>query len=163
MVQPTNGQVFNVIDLEREIESEVRNRPPVRDPRPLTYAPARLRAPLPTAEPLEIPDYVQHRDGATEIGKLSAEAVVREYEAAAKDIEAMGAELVDRVKQCEAMTRDAMVATDEMKETARRYREEARRIFLQIEDCSLMTAEVRKTCLELKEKIAGPSPATAPS
>jgi len=29
--------------------------------------------------------------GATEIGKLSAEAVVREYEAAAKDIEAMGA------------------------------------------------------------------------
>jgi hypothetical protein len=163
MVQSTNGQVFNVIDLEREIESEVRNRPPVRDPRPLTYAPARLRAPLPMAEPLEIPDYVQHRDGATEIGKLSAEAVVREYEAAAKDIEAMGAELIERVKQCEAMTRDALAATDDMKETARRYREEAKRIFLQIEDCSLMTAEVRKTCLELKEKIAGPSPATAPS
>jgi hypothetical protein len=160
MVQSTNGQVFNVIDLEREIESEVRNRPPVRDPRPLTYAPARLRAPL---EPLAIPDYVQHRDGATEIGKLSAEAVVREYEAAAKDIEAMGAELIERVKQCEAMTREAVAATDEMKETARRYREEAKRIFLQIEDCSLMTAEVRKTCVELKEKIAGPSPATAPS
>src|SRR3978361_837310 len=101
MVQSTNGQVFNVIDLEREIESEVRNRPPIRDPRPLTYAPARLRAP--TAEPLEIPDYVQHRDGATEIGKLSAEAVVREYEGAAKDNEAMGEELTRRGHKSSAM------------------------------------------------------------
>jgi hypothetical protein len=161
MVQSTNGQVFTVIDLEREIESEVRNRPPARDPRPLSYAPPRMRMPM--AEPLAIPDYVQHRDGATEIGKLSAEAVVREYEAAAKDIEAMGAELIERVKQCEAMTREALAATDEMKETARRYREEAKRIFLQIEDCSLMTAEVRKTCVELKEKIASPSPSASPA
>ena len=104
-----------------------------------------------------MPDYVEHREGATEIGKLSAEAVVREYEAAAKDIEAMGAELIERVKQCEAMTRDALAVTEEMKETAARYREEAKRIFLQIENCTLMTAEVRKTCTELKEKIAGPA------
>ena len=164
MGQSTPGQVFNVIDLEREIESEVRNRPPHREARSLSYAPPRMRAPaLAIPDSLAIPDYVEHREGATEIGKLSAEAVVREYELAAKEIEAMGAELIERVKQCEAMTRDALAATDEMKETARRYREEAKRIFLQIEDCSLMTAEVRKTCLELKEKIAGPSPATAPS
>jgi hypothetical protein len=48
-----------------------------------------------------------------------------------------------------------------MKETAARYRAEAKRIFLQIEDCSLITAEVRKTCTELKERIA--VPATAPA
>jgi hypothetical protein len=47
-----------------------------------------------------------------------------------------------------------------MKETAARYREEAKRIFLQIENCTLMTSEVRKTCTELKERIA--APATAP-
>jgi hypothetical protein len=101
-----------------------------------------------------MPDYVEHREGATEIGKLSAEAVVSEYEAAAKDIEAMGGELIERVKQCEEMTRDALAVTEEMKDTAARYREEAKRIFLQIENCTLMTAEVRKTCTELKEKIA---------
>ena len=111
--------------------------------------------------PAGAPDYVEHRDGATQTRKLSAEAVVREYEAAAKDIEAMCAELVERVKQCEAMTRDALAATEEMKETAARYRAEAKRIFLQIEDCSLMTAEVRKTCAELKERIA--APATTPA
>jgi hypothetical protein len=41
--------------------------------------------------------------------------------------------------------------------TAKRYREEAKRVFLQIENCSLVTAEVRKTCTELKEKIAVPA------
>ena len=48
-----------------------------------------------------MPEYVEHNEAATEIGKLYAEAVVREYEAAAKEIEAMGAELIERVKQCE--------------------------------------------------------------
>ncbi len=156
MVKPIAGQVFNVVDMEREIEEQVRNSPPIRDQRPVNFAPPRVRAPA-----LSIPDYVEHREGATEIGKLSAEAVVREYEAAAKDIEAMGAELIERVKQCEAMTRDALAVTEEMKDTAARYREEAKRIFLQIENVTLMTAEVRKTCSELKEKIA--APATAPA
>jgi chromatin segregation and condensation protein Rec8/ScpA/Scc1 (kleisin family) len=156
MLNPTLERVVGVTDLEQEIEAEFRNRPPVREQRPVNFAPPRVRAPA-----LSMPDYVEHREGATEIGKLSAEAVVREYEAAAKDIEAMGAELIERVKQCEAMTRDALAVTEEMKETAARYREEAKRIFLQIENVTLMTAEVRKTCTELKEKIA--APATAPA
>jgi hypothetical protein len=103
-----------------------------------------------------MPYYVEHRDGATEIGKLTAEAIVGEYETAAKEIEGMGAQLIDCAKRCEAMTRDALFVIEEMKETAARYREEAKRVFLQIENCSLMTAEVRKTCTELKQKIAVP-------
>jgi hypothetical protein len=135
--------------MEREIEAEVRSRPPAQGPRPANFAPPKVGAPA-----LAMPDYVEHRDGATEIGKLSAEAVVREYEAAAKEIEAMGGELIERVQQCEAMTRDALAVTGELKEIAERYREEAKRVFVEIESCSLVTAEVRKTCTELKEKIA---------
>jgi hypothetical protein len=156
MTQSIVERVFSMTDLERDIEAEVRNRPQIDEPGPENFAPPRLRV-----QTLSIPDYVEHRDGATEIGKLTAEAVVREYEAAAKDIEGMGVELIERVKQCEAMTRDALAVTAEMKELAMRYREEAKRIFLQIEDCSLMTAEVRKTCAELKERIA--APATTPA
>jgi hypothetical protein len=133
--------------MEREIEAQVRNRPAAHEPRP--FAPPKVGSP-----DIAMPDYVEHSDGATEIGKLSAEAVVREYEAAAKEIEAMGMELTELVKQCETATRDALVVTDELKETAGRYREEAKRVFLQIENCSLVMAEVRKTCAELKEKIA---------
>ena len=150
VVQSTIGRVLT--DMEREIETEVRNRPPVHESRPVNVAPPRVGAPA-----LAMPDYVEHREGATEIGKLSAEAVVREYEAAAKEIEAMGAELIERVKQCEAMTRDAFAVTEELKETAGRYREEAKRVFIEIESCSLVTAEVRKICTELKEKITVPA------
>jgi hypothetical protein len=150
MVQSTIGRVLT--DLERDLETELRNRPPGHELRPINFAGPRVRAPA-----LAMPDYVEHNEGATEIGKLSAEAIVREYEAAAKEIEAMGAELIERVKQCENMTRDALSVTEEMKETAARYREEAKRIFLQIESCSQVTAEVRKTCTELKERIATPT------
>jgi hypothetical protein len=148
MARPT-PPISSAGDLEREIAEEFRNRPLIREPQPSDFAPPAVRAPA-----LSMPDYVEHRDGATEIGKLSAEAVLREYEVAAKEIEATGAELIERVKQCEEMTRDALSVIDEMKETAARYREEAKRIFVQIESCSLVTAEVRKTCSELKEKIA---------
>ncbi len=151
MVQSTTiGQVLT--DMEREIEAEVRKRPAVHEPRPANLAPQSIVAPS-----LAMPDYVEHRDGATEIGKLSAEAAVREYEAAAKEIEALGAALIEHVKQCEAITRDAFAVTEELKETAARYREEAKRVFLHIENCSLMTAEVRKTCAAMKEKIATPA------
>ncbi|WKA26784.1 hypothetical protein [Bradyrhizobium roseum] len=141
MTQSPKPPIFDVIDIEREIEEEFRKIPTVREAQP-------------TAPDLAMPDYVEHRAGATEIGKLSAEAVVREYEAAAKDIEELGAELVGHVKKCEAMTRDALTVIEELKETAGRYREEAKRVFLHIENCSLVTAEVRKTCIEMRDRIA---------
>jgi hypothetical protein len=141
MAQTPKPPIFDVIDIEREIEEEFRKIPTVREAQP-------------TAPDLAMPDYVEHRDGATEIGKLSAEAVVREYEAAAKDIEQLGVELVGHVKKCEAMTRDALTVIEELKETAGRYREEAKRVFLHIENCSLVTAEVRKTCIEMRDRIA---------
>jgi hypothetical protein len=52
------------------------------------------------------------------------------------------------------MTRDALAVTDELKEVAARYREEAKRVFEHIETCSLVVAEARKTCTDLKDKIA---------
>ena len=96
--QSTKPPVFDVIDIEREIEEEFRKLPSTRESQPADFPPPSVSAPE-----LSMPDYVEHRAGATEIGKLSAEAVVREYEAAAKDIEDLGVELVGHVKQCEAM------------------------------------------------------------
>ena len=150
MVQSTIGQVLT--NMERDIEAEFRKRPAVHEPHPLNVAPPNVVAPA-----MSMPEYVEHHEGATEIGKLSAEAVVREYEAAAKEIETLGAELIERVTQCEAMTRDALAVTEELKDTAKRYREEAKRVFIQIEECSQISAEVRKTCIELKEKISVPN------
>ena len=149
MAESTAERAFNLIDLEREILGEVPNDPADGETRPIDFAPPRVRAPS-----LMMPDYVEHREGVTGVGKLSAEAVACEYEAAAKEIEALSAQLMERVRQCETITRDALAAFEEMKETAGRYREEAKRISLEMERCALMTAEVRRTCAELSEKIA---------
>ncbi len=110
-----------------------------------------IRAPSVQSEPM--PAYVEHQEGVSRVGALSAEAVVRDYEAAAKEIEAMGAELVAAAQKCEAMTAEVHNAIAYMRDTAAAYREEAKKIFRRIEDCALLTEDVRKTCEALKNKI----------
>src|SRR6266566_6586275 len=102
---------------------------------------------------IAMPDYVEHQAGVPRVGALSAEAVVRDYEAAAKEIEAMGAELVAAAQKCEAMTAEVHNAIAYMRDTAAAYREGAKKIFRRIEDCALLTEDVRKTCEALKNKI----------
>ena len=104
--------------------------------------------------PLPLPHYVEHQEGVPPVGALSAEAVVRDYEAAAKEIESMGAELVEAAKKCEAMTAEVHTAIAYMRDTAAAYREDAKKIFKRIEDCALFTQNVRKTCEEVKRKMA---------
>lgn len=141
----TGALVFNIRDIEADIEGALKGAPSLRQMRPQDYAPSPM------------PGYVEHREGVGMVGALSAEAVVKEYEAAAVAVEAMGTELKDRIARLEATKADAIVALDEIKETAEQYRNEGKRIFLQIEDCALTLAEVRGTCDALKIKIAGPS------
>jgi hypothetical protein len=102
-------------------------------------------------------DYGEHKEGVNQIGRLSAEGIVREYDAAVKEIEALGAELTEAAYKCEAMVSGGHSLVNEMKELASNYREEGRRYFLQIEQRSLMTSEVRTACEVLKKKIAATS------
>ena len=101
-----------------------------------------------------MPDYVEHKEGVNQVGKLSAEAVVREFDAAVKEIEALGAELTEAANKCEAMVAGVHSMVNEIQKLAANYREEGKRYFLQIEECSLMTSEVRIVCEALKKKIA---------
>jgi|tagenome__1003787_1003787.scaffolds.fasta_scaffold20719425_1 hypothetical protein len=110
-----------------------------------------------TVRPLSpLPDYVAHRNGVNEVGKLSAEAVVREYEAAVKEIEALGTELQEAAKKCEAMVAGVHGVAADIKQLAAGYRDQGKRYFLQIEAVSLMTTQVRDTCEKLKKIAADP-------
>jgi hypothetical protein len=51
-------------------------------------------------------------------------------------------------------TRNTLAVTAELRELAAHYREEAKHLFDHIESCSLVVAEARKTCTEVKGKIA---------
>jgi len=126
----------------------------LRSVKPFALIPPKLEEPL--------PNHLEHRDGATELGKLSAEAVVREYEAAANAIESLGLKLIEQVRYCEAMCRELLGVIEELKETAGHYREEAKRIVLHVESCSQMAAEVRGVCSELKSKMPVPASAEKP-
>ena len=81
------------------------------------------------------------------IGALTAEAVMRDYESAAKELEAMGAELISSAKKWEAITAEVR---NTIRDTAKAYREEGEKIFELIEKCALYTEDVRKTCEDLK-------------
>src|SRR5689334_3910910 len=111
MTQPPDDPGF---DIERGIAAEILGRPSLHTSPPTSPASHE-------AQPSTMPDYVEHHEGASEIGRLSAEAIVREYEAAAGDIETIGATLVERVRECEAMTREAQALYDDLKRQADRF------------------------------------------
>ena len=148
----TRSPLLDADELEGEIGNIIQQHSArARHPRSVRTA---TIAPLPKGP---MPDYVEHKEGVNQVGKLSAEAVVREYDAAVKEIEALGAELAEAAKKCEAMVAGVHAMVTEIKELAANYREEGKRYFLQIEDCSLMTSEVRTVCEMLKKKIAAGS------
>jgi hypothetical protein len=136
-----SGRLADLARLESDIVAAI----PDRGPLPSVSAPSVQTGPM--------PDYVEHQDGVSRVGALSAEAVVRDYESAAREIEAMGAELIGAAKKCEAMTAEVHSAIAYMQDTAAAYREDAKRIFKRIEDCALLTQDVRKTCEALKLRI----------
>jgi hypothetical protein len=101
--------------------------------------------------------YVEHHPDVDQIGKLSAEAVTAQYEGAVKAFEAMGTTLIDCVTRAEKMAAGCKDAIAYVQDTAQKYREEAKLIFDRIEQASVMTAEVRSLCDEMRKKIEHPS------
>jgi hypothetical protein len=75
-------QIVTMTDFR--ILDELHNGPATRMLR--SVEPFALISPAPEES---LPNYAEHRDGVTEIGKLSAEAIVGEFEAAAESIESL--------------------------------------------------------------------------
>ena len=142
-IQNAAVKPFDVTRLEDEVRDAVQQRqPPVQA---VDYTPR------PTAPP--VPEYVSHREDVTEIGKLSAEAIVKEYEATAKEIEAMGEFVKEMVQRCEQLTASSAAMLKDIKLTAMRYRKEGKRMFNEIESCSTTTDEVRKLCESFRDRV----------
>jgi ABC-type hemin transport system substrate-binding protein len=153
MIQSTtNGKVLESVDVEHDIARTLAKSPPPRDHRRIDFAPA-IRTQTPP-----MPAYVEHHADVDQIGKLSAEAVIAQYEDAVKALEAMGTTLIDCVKRAEKMAAGCKDAIAYVQDTAQKYREEAKVIFDRIEQASVMTAEVRSVCDEMRKKIEHPMP-----
>jgi hypothetical protein len=136
---------FDPVRLEGEVREAVQQGHP--------YIQALDFVPRTTVAP-PVPEYVSHRDDVSEIGKLSAEAIVKEYEETAKEIEAMGEVVREMVRRCEQLSNSASGMLRDIKATAARYRKEGKRMFTEIESCSSATDEVRRLCEAFRDKIA---------
>jgi len=136
---------FDASTLEGEVREAVQQGHP--HVQALDFAPRTMPTP-------PVPQYVSHRDDVSEIGKLSAEAIVKEYEETALEIEAMGDVVKDMAKRCEQLTGSASAMLKDIKATAARYRNEGKRMFTEIESCSSATDEVRRMCEAFRDKLA---------
>ena len=134
---------FDVNRLEDEVREASQQRPHIQA---VDYTPR--------TSPPPVPEYVVHREDVSEIGKLSAEAIVKEYEETAKEIETMGEVVREMMQRCEALTSNASSMLKEIQATAARYRKEGKRMFTEIESCSSATDEVRRMCEAFRDKIA---------
>jgi hypothetical protein len=140
--------------VDAELVTLTKSAPP-RDPRTIGLA-----APIKVGTPSSpMPPYVKHHADIDQIGKLSAEAVIAQYEDAVKALEAMGTTLIDCVKRAETMAAGCRDAIAYVQDTAQKYREEAKLIFDRIEQAAVMTAEVKLLCDEMRRKIEHPSQA----
>lgn len=103
----------------------------------------------------QLPDYVQHSHDATQIGKMSAHAVVLEFEQTAKEIESLG----DELRAMEGKAKEAQAAMakalGDLTSTVAAYREEAARLFKHVEDVTTTASEASALAAQLRERIAG--------
>ena len=153
MVQSTtNGKTLELVDVEHDIAQALTKNPPLRDHRAIDFALAKVRTP---SSPM--PPYVEHHTDVDQIGKLSAEAVIAQYEGAVKALEAMGTTLIDCVQRAEKMAAGCKDAIAYVQDTAQKYREEAKLVFDRIEQASVMTAEVRSVCDDMRKRIENPA------
>lgn len=143
-VQNATARPFDIGQIEGDVREAIHQRPPH-----IQAVVPPPRTPMP-----RVPEYVTHREDVTEIGKLSAEAIVREYELTAKEIEALGEVVRDMMQRCEQLTTSASFMLKDIKTTALNYRKEGKRIFNEIESCSSATDEVRRLCEAFQDKIA---------
>ena len=137
-------------DLTASVEEALRSEPPASDDHELIrFAPPATRNTLPP-----LPSYVEHRDDIDLIGKAASQAVVMQYDAAMRALEAMSKEMIECVKQAQQMAERALETAKFVTETCDAYKEESKLIFTRIEHASALTAEVRKVCEEMRQKIA---------
>jgi chromosome segregation ATPase len=89
-----------------------------------------------------------------DIGKLSADAVLEQYNMAAKAVEAMGEEVQKRIRALE----DAMKDCDEdmrlLREAADSIREKGQLAHAEIERTSAVSKDIREIVAAIKAKIA---------
>ena len=132
---------FDAANLESEIAEIVRARP-------VDYAQQRVRQPL-----VPLPSYVKHAEGADEVAKLTAHAVIAQYEECAKAIEQLKEPLKEYAEGHQKALDDLAEAIRYVEDSAQRCRDLGAGAFERFQKSAGVIAEVRRTCDDIRSKI----------
>jgi signal recognition particle GTPase len=132
MTNPTPMPRRSLAPIEMDVESELQA---------LTIRPN--AAPIASAKMREL----------EELGKMSAEAVLTQYEATAKAVEAMGNDVKDMVKKLGASLIECDVDLKHLAETAAAIREKGKHSEALIQQVSALSTSIREACEEFKRKV----------
>jgi predicted ribosome quality control (RQC) complex YloA/Tae2 family protein len=91
-----------------------------------------------------------------EIGRLSAEAVQSQYEAAAKAVEDMGTAVIDRIKKLENALRECDRDMKLLGEVAATIRDKGNLVYAQIEETSSVSKDLRATAEGFRTRVQSP-------
>ncbi len=132
-------QPFDISNVENDIADIVRHT---------AYAPPAVRQAL-----VPLPSYVQHAESADEISKLTAHAVISQYEECAKAIEQMREPLKAWAEGHQNALNDLHAAMKYVDEAAQYCRDLGAGTFERFQKSADVIAQVRRTCDELRAKI----------
>jgi len=88
-----------------------------------------------------------------DIGRLSAEAVLAQYEAAARSVETMGDEMKNCASKLEVAMRESDAAMKAVAELAAAIREKGKLHQVQVEQATLMAKDITDACTEFRRKV----------
>jgi len=91
-----------------------------------------------------------------DLGRMSAEAVLTQYEAAARAVEEMGDAVKVRVNNIAAALLEADEDMKQIAETAKSIMEKGKLVQAQIEEASALSNSIRSACVEFKAKVGLP-------
>ena len=91
--------------------------------------------------------------GEKDVGRLSAEAVLSQYERAAKAIESMGDDMKVSIANLEAAMVEADAAMKAVTELAATIREKGKLHQVQVEQATLMAKDITDACVEFRRKV----------
>ena len=123
-----------VTDLEADIQSVLRSPPVITEQRATPLMHTKMR---------ELDD----------LGRMSAEAVLTQYEATARAVETMGNEVKEMVKKLGEALIECDVDMKHVAETAAAIREKGRHSQVLIEQVSALSTNIREACAEFKRKV----------
>ena len=103
--------------------------------------------------PTPLPVVMPSVGNVGELGRMSAEAVLTQYEAAAKSVEEMGEDVKQRIVKLEAALAECHKDMQIIGECAQMIRDKGKLVQAQIEEASAVSADIRQACVEFKRKM----------